>query len=284
MDANDCCILNAGGGSWAFAPLAEQLSRALWVDVAEEPRRANYLLLADDAVAKSRADFFIPFASLELAADKRSLARVFAARSVPTPETHLVGSLDEARRVAATRPDVSWCLKFPTGCGASGHRLLAAEMTVPEGWPRPLVVQEFVRVERPEVYRLYGAGGRLFGWVARRFPAGVKPSPWVAHARGARYELAGDPPAGAVAAARAALEATGLLATFGCSDLLRRPTGEWVVLEVGTDGMFNHVDRDLGLPELEREIQRQIAEAFWRRLGDRRPWGATWHLRPTAAA
>src|SRR3954462_9805660 len=105
MDPDDCCILNAGGGSWAFAPLAEQLSRALWVDIAEEPRRYNYLLLADDAVAKSRADFFIPLASLELAADKRALARVFATRSVPTPETHLVDSFDDVRRVAANRPD-----------------------------------------------------------------------------------------------------------------------------------------------------------------------------------
>jgi len=126
MDASDCCILNAGGGSWAFSPLAEQLSRALWVDVAEEPRHFNYLLLADDRVAQRCGDFFIPFASMEIASDKRSLARVFAARSVPTPETHLVDSLDEARRVAVARPATPWCLKFPTGCGASGHRMLTA--------------------------------------------------------------------------------------------------------------------------------------------------------------
>jgi hypothetical protein len=280
MNENECCILNAGDGSWAFAPLAAQLSRALWVDVAEEPRRHNYLLLTDDAVAAARDDFFIPFASMKLAADKRALARVFAQRGVPTPETHLVESLGEARRLASGASNTSWCLKYPTGCGASGHRLLTEETTVPDTWPRPLVVQEFVRLERPEVYRLYAAGGRLFGWVARRFPAGVKPSPWVAHARGARYEPSGDPPAGAVAAARAALDAAGLLASFGCADLLRRPSGAWVVLEVGTDGMFNHVDRDLGLPELEQEIQRRIAEAFWQKVGDWRPWGASWHPRP----
>src|SRR5688572_15686236 len=127
MDSHDCCILNAGGGSWAFAPLAEQLSRALWVDVAAVPRRFNYLLFADDAVARGRGEYFIPFASLELAADKRSLARVFAARSVPAPDTHLAESLDEARRIAATKPGTSWCLKFPTGCGASGHRLLTTD-------------------------------------------------------------------------------------------------------------------------------------------------------------
>jgi hypothetical protein len=70
------------------------------------------------------------------------------------------------------------------------------------------------------------------------------------------------------------LQATGLLSSFGCVDLLRRPSGEWVVLEVGTDGMFNHVDRDLGLPEVEQDLQRRVAEAFWARLGSWRPWGS----------
>jgi len=58
------------------------------------------------------------------------------------------------------------------------------------------------------LYRIYAAGGRTFGWVARRFPSGARVSAWVAHARGARYELAGEAPQLAVAAARAALEAT----------------------------------------------------------------------------
>ncbi|HET6248636.1 MAG TPA: hypothetical protein VFE47_13120 [Tepidisphaeraceae bacterium] len=47
--------------------------------------------------------------------------------------------------------------------------------------------------------------------------------------------------------------------------------------------MFNHVDRDLGLPELEEEIQRRIADAFWQRHGDWRPWGGeVWQRRPVA--
>jgi hypothetical protein len=185
-----------------------------------------------------------------------------------------------AERLLAAEPDRKWCLKFPTDCGASGHRFLTSGMTLPGAWPLPLIVQEFVKLQRPEVYRLYAAGGCLFGWVARRFPEGVKPSPWVAHARGAGYELAGDPPQEAVAAARAALEASGLLDSFGCADLLQAPGGQWVVLEVGTDGMFNHVDRDIGHPGLEQEIQRQIAEAFWGSFGSWRPWGGgDWHAR-----
>ena len=116
----------------------------------------------------------------------------------------------------------------------------------------------------PEVYRTYCAGGELFGWVARRFPIETLPSPWVAHARDARYVQLSEPPAQALLAARRSLEATGLLHSFGCVDLIQRPTGEWLVLEVGTDGLFNHVDRELGIPELENELQERLAAAFWK--------------------
>jgi hypothetical protein len=272
VNAESCCILNAGPGAWAFDGLARLLRAALWVDVSETPRDYNYLLRVEDRAPAECGELFIPYWAMELAADKRLLAAAFADSGVPTPETTLMSTLDEARRFQATRPEKEWCLKYPTGSGASGHRLLADVVSLPAGWPRPLVVQEFVRLERPEVYRLYGAGGEVFGWVARRFPEGARPSPWVAHARGARYAPAGDPPAQAVEAARAALSASGLLESFGCADLLCKPDGQWVVLEVGTDGMFNHVDRDLGLPALESEIQRRIAEAFWARRGSR-PWG-----------
>lgn len=275
MKTHSPCILNSGGGAWAFADLADQLSQALWLDVAEKPREFNYLLFVEDPDPLDCNELFIPYRAMELAADKRLLTKVFAAAGVPTPETLLVESLTEAEQVLI-ESNREWCLKFPTGCGASGHRRLVRDMTLPKNWPLPLVVQEFIRLDRPEVYRTYVAGGELFGWVVRRFPHGVAASPWVAHARGARYECAGEPPATAVAAARAALEATGLLESFGCVDLLCRPTGEWIVLEVGTDGMFNHVDRALGLPDLEQELQRRVAEAFWARLGRWRPWGSDW--------
>lgn len=274
MKTEVCGILNGGGGAWAFAGLADQLSRALWLNVSEIPREYNYLLLVDDLDPAACGELFIPYRAMQLTADKRLLAEVFAVAGVPTPETRLVGSLAEAELMAAKEPGREWCLKFPTGCGASGHRRLVPGMALPKSWPLPLVVQEFVRLDRPEVYRTYAAGGESFGWVVRRFPDGVTPSPWVAHARGARYAVAGEAPADAVAAARAALEAAGLLSSFGCADLLRCPTDEWVVLEVGTDGMFNHVDRDLGLPEMELELQRRVAEAFWTRLGQWRPWGS----------
>jgi hypothetical protein len=284
IGVESCCVVNGGGGAWAFASLAEQLGSALWIDVSETPRRYNYLLVMDEFGSSGVGELFIPYRSMELAADKRLLAKAFATGSVPTPETRLVDTLEEAQRLLQKTPDRTWCLKYPTSCGASGHRLLTPAMKLPKDWPVPLVVQEFVKLERPEVFRLYGAGGRVFGWIARRFPSRAKPSPWVAHARGARYELAGDAPAEAVAAGVAALQAVGLLDSFGCVDFLRRPTGEFLVLEVGTDGMFNHVDRELNSPELEREILRRIAESFWARVGWQ-PWGSgPWFPRPAIAA
>lgn len=284
MMPGECCVLNGGGGAWAFADLADRLRAALWVDISETPRSYNYLLVVEGMDPEACGDLFIPFQSMKLASDKRLLVQTFADAGVPTPATLLMGSLAEAERLLKTEAGREWCVKFPTGCGASGHRLLTPGMTLPRSWPLPLLVQEFIRLERPEVYRLYAAGGELFGWVVRRFPSGTEPSPWVAHARGARYELTGNAPDEALRVAQLAFQATGLLESFGCVDLLCRPSGEWVVLEVGTDGMFNHVDRELGLPDLEREIQRRIAEAFWARA-ERKPWGTgEWFPRPVPLA
>jgi glutathione synthase/RimK-type ligase-like ATP-grasp enzyme len=245
--------------------LALQLSAALGVDVSPVPRQFNYLLHVDDPARADGIRTFIPLAAIRLASDKRLLASVFAAHGVPTPETHLMDTFDEVRRFVGQRAEREWCLKYPTGCGASGHRMVSAVDAEPPNWPRPFVVQEFIRMDRPEVYRAYGAGSEMFGWVVRRFPEGARSSDWVAHARGARYVALADPPSTALDAARRALVATDLLESFGCVDLLRRPTGEWVVLEVGTDGLFNHVDRDLGDAMFETEILRRINAAFWLR-------------------
>jgi glutathione synthase/RimK-type ligase-like ATP-grasp enzyme len=264
ISRKDCCVLNSGSGGWGFEPLALQLSSALGVDVASEPRRFNYLLHVEDPTQPIEFDVFIPNKAIRLASDKRLLAAVFNEHGVPTPETHLLESYDQALRFIRERADSAWCLKYPTSCGASGHRLMTGESSEPPNWPRPFIVQEFIRLEHPEVYRTYCAGGELFGWVARRFPEGTRLSPWVAHARGARYVRLGEPPAAALLAARSALVATELWDSFGCVDLLRKPNGEWVVLEVGTDGLFNHVDRDLGDQEFEQELNRRVADAFWK--------------------
>ena len=281
---DSCCIWNGGGGAWAFAPLAQQLASALWLEISETPRSYNYLLATDGFDPVACGELFISHRSIEIAADKRLSAQAFAADSVPTPETRFAYSLQDAERLCQENRAREWCLKYPIGCGASGHRLFAPGMALPKDWPYPLIMQEFIRLERPEVFRLYGAGGEVFGWVVRRFPSGVKPSPWVAHARGARYEFLGNVPREAAIVGQAALKAVGLFHSFGCVDLLRRSSGEWLALEVGTDGLHNHVDRDLGCPELERDILRRIAESFWERVGQR-PWGTRdWFPRPMAGA
>lgn len=267
-NTNDCCILNGGSGSWAFEPLAEQLSAALDVVVSAEPCRFNYLLCLDTLPDDFPHQVFIPLSSLRIASDKRLMAEAFHRNEVPTPHTVLLDLFSEVLQFVTQHAESEWCLKFPTGCGADGHRMIAASSPEPPYWPRPFIVQEFIRLERPEVYRLYCAGGELFGWLARRFPAGCQPSPWVAHAQGAHYERLGEPPQAALFAARAALLATGLYETFGCVDLLCRLSGEWVVLEVGTDGLFNYVDRELDNPELEAELLQRISRAF-RRAADR---------------
>lgn len=264
-------ILNSGPGAWAFEAHAERLSRALWLPVSSVPAEYCYLLGWEGAGPPGGSRLFIPWEAIGIAADKRRVAEAFLQAHVPAPVTHLPDSPEEVRAILASAASREWVLKWPTGCGAGGHRRLTADQPVPEDWPRPYVLQEFIRLERPEVYRLYGAAGEIFGWNARRYPRGVEASPWVAHARGARYEIEGPAPAEAEAVARQALAATGLLDSFGCVDLLPAPEGRWLALEVGTDGVFNHVDRDVGDPALAEELDRRVAEAFWSGIGDP-PW------------
>src|SRR5688572_4847162 len=158
-----CAVLNTGCGAWAFEEHARRLSRALWLDVSEDPREYVYLL-GWDLPEPPQAELFIPYRSILLAGDKRLLAGLFPEAGVSAPRTLLLNTPDEVCEAVRSETGRQWVLKYPTGCGASGHRLLDAGSPVPEGWPRPYVVQEFIRLETPEVYRLYCAGGETFGW------------------------------------------------------------------------------------------------------------------------
>lgn len=268
-------LLNAGTGAWAFEEVVVRLASAFWLDATEIPGDYNYVL-ACDGPEPPTGRFFIPFEASQVASDKRLQAAAFTQAGISVPETHLLETSDEVRAILQRDSHVRWALKWPTGCGGAGHRLLRADDPIHEDWPRPYVLQRFVELARPEVYRLYCVAGETFGWNVRRFPANTTPSPWVAHARGARYESAGDPPEAAISTARAALEATGLLASFGCVDLLL-DNAVWRVLEVGTDGPYGYVDRDIGLPGASEEIDRRLAEAFWADEPSP-PWGTTaWH-------
>lgn len=265
---NSIGILCGGSGAWAFEPLAVALSEAIGVPVLKQPGRLNYVLTCDDVESVAPEASFIPPDAVRIASDKRLVAKVFADQGVPTPETHLCEDLDGAKRVASSRGGM-WCVKYPIGTGAAGHRMFEPSTVLPQRWPKPLVLQEFVELERPRVYRIYCAGRELFGWVVRQHPDEHSRDPWVAHARGAQYEIEANAPPEAQETARAALAATNLLQSFGCVDLLPAGRRGWLALEVGTDGVYNYVDRALSAQEFEHELTRRIAMSFRKWAGSR---------------
>lgn len=259
-------ILNSGDAAWVFEEHANRLSKALGVSVASSPARFNYVL-GWDQPEPPPGHSFIPFESVELASDKRHMAQVFEQQGVATPRTYLLDSQLEVQRLLEREDGSRWVLKWPTGCGATGHRMIEAGVPLLLDWPKPYVVQQFIQLEVPEVYRLYAVAGETFGWNARRFPKGGKTSPFVAHAQGARYELESELPEEAKEQAIRALRATRLFDSFGCADLMKDSNGRWLVLEVNTDGLFNHVDRDIDVGNIASDIDDRLAQAFhvWQR-------------------
>lgn len=262
-------ILNSGAAAWAFEAHAAALADVLWVEVGASPFEQNYLLAWDGELQSIQS--FVPMEGIRIAMDKRLQAEVFQKAGVPIPETHLLANEGEVRRVMGNDKDHKWVLKYPQSCGAAGHKMLQTGESIPEDWPKPYLLQEFIHMDAPEVYRLYCVGGEFFGWNARRFPEGTKPSPWVAHARGARYVHLEGAPEEAKLAAEAALKAARLFESFGVVDLLPSKRG-WLILEVGTDGLFNHVDRDVDNRQLTDEIDKRLAESFWKDT-PAKPWG-----------
>lgn len=254
-------ILNAGETAWIFEAHARHMAKILNVPIQETPADFNYVLGWDETQIIN-GESFISFEAMRLSSDKRLLARCFQENDVATPRTLLIETEDEMRDFLTQNHDSEWVLKWPTGCGATGHRLVSHCSVVAQDWPRPFIVQQFIRLERPEVYRLYAIDGETFGWNARRFPNGAKASPFMAHAQGAHYEDAGMVPYEAEVQARRAMQATKMLSSFGCADLMRDVNDNWLVLEVGTDGIFNHVDRDIKVCGIESETDRRLATAF----------------------
>ncbi|WP_299410584.1 hypothetical protein [Acaryochloris sp. IP29b_bin.148] len=268
MSSINVGILCGGSSGWVFEALAEHLSQVLSTQVVQHPAKFNYVLAYDKPDEIRENAWFIPFEGIHIASDKRLVAQSFHIANVCSPQTLLCDDLKTAQQEVLRDSSRNWCLKYPTSTGATGHRIFNAGTSIPTDWPLPIILQEFIELERPEVYRTYCAGGELFGWVVRRNPDATSKNPWVAHARGAQYSDCGEVPKEAVNVAAEALRATGLLQSFGCVDLLFSPSKGWVVLEVGTDGIFNHVDRDLGIPHLEHEMDLRLADTFWHRVRD----------------
>jgi hypothetical protein len=84
-----------------------------------------------------------------------------------------------------------------------------------------------------------------------------------------------SPNQAAIEVAKSALIATGLYDSFGVVDLLRDLNGKWYALEVGTDGIYNHVDRDFDNDNLTDELNERLAIAMWKNIGTP-PWGKSW--------
>ena len=255
-------ILNSGNGAWAFQDLAESLADSLKIEVRNVPSDFNYVLSCPEANIKAiEHKMFVPYRGIKLASDKRLLADVFIKNSITIPQTYLINTYSEVLAFIQNTTE-QWCLKYPIGCGASGHRMIRDLQDIPQTWLQPYVVQKFIKLKELQVFRLYCAGGILFGWNRRKFTSQDNCSPWVAHANGAVYEVLKEAPEEAKNLTSKALKACELYDSFGCVDLLQDNDGNWLVLEVGTDGIFNHVDRNIGNSDLELEINQKIAAAF----------------------
>jgi glutathione synthase/RimK-type ligase-like ATP-grasp enzyme len=270
-------ILNPAHG-WAFEGLAQMLSSALWIDVRSAVGDFNYLLELDDRIDRINLNTFIPIRSIELASDKRKLERVFDRFDIKRPKTFILEDVDRIDEIIKAYPQDAWVLKYPTGCGGMHHRLIEHSSQIPVKWERPFLLQQFIKSDRPEVYRLYCVDGDIFGFNARRFADSADRTLWVSHANGARYVHGEDPDNKAIEIAKQAFIATGLDRSFGAVDLIKDNAGEWYVLEVGTDGIYNYVDRDLDNEDLLNEINERLAKAFWQRIGVP-PWGKAWKYR-----
>jgi glutathione synthase/RimK-type ligase-like ATP-grasp enzyme len=268
-------ILNQSDGKWAFEDLAQMLSRVLWIDIKEEVGDLNYVLAIDNKINTNNLNTFIPIHSIDLASDKREVEKMFEKFKVRRPKTFVIPDKGRVQAVIKEHTQCLWILKYPTGCGGMHHRLIEDSSQIPEGWESPYLLQEFIKSDRSEVYRLYCTDSELFGFNARRFDDITNKTPWVSHANGAKYVHGEKPNSKVIEIAKQALIATNLYQSFGIVDLIKDRDGEWYVLEVGTDGIYNYVDRDIENDSLLHEINERLAKAFWKRLGTP-PWGKAW--------
>src|SRR5687768_10466033 len=116
-------IINVGSGAWAFEPIAQHLSQVLPAPLLPGADLV-YLLGWEENTPPECHAMFIAWDSIQLASDKRLLAENFARHGVPTPRTYVLENEIELRRFLERESRAEWILKWPTGCGGSGHRLL----------------------------------------------------------------------------------------------------------------------------------------------------------------
>ncbi len=257
-------VLHRGPLRRLFGDFPAQLANLLDVPILDDDRGVDLgLILAWDG-SPPRCRGFVPFDAILAAEDKREQFRRFHAAGVSIPESRLFDDFEAARAFAVSDPARRWLLKWPVGSGSVGHALINRESQVIPLWNPPFLIQEFIALDRPEVYRVMGCGGELFGFTVRTFPPGTPSHPLVSTHRGAVFALAGQVPPDVASQSRQALTLFGLLSTFGCVDLILPPKGAVLVLEVNADGLTQFVDRMPSLPGLSRELDERLRTAFHR--------------------
>jgi hypothetical protein len=249
-----------------FGEFPVQLASSLDMPIMDNDSDVDLgLVLAWDG-PPPRCRTFVPFDAIVAGLDKREQFRRFQEAGVSIPESRLFDDFETARAFALADRRRRWLLKWPLGSGAVGHTIIDHDTCVTPIWKPPFLIQEFVALERPEVYRLFGCGGELFGFNVRTFPRGTPSKALVSTHRGATFGLAGIAPLAVADQACRALSAFGLMSTFGCVDLILPPDGRVLVLEVNADGLHQFVDRVPSLPGLAREMTDRLRLAFRRAL------------------
>jgi hypothetical protein len=265
-------ILHRGPYQRLFGNFPERMARVLDVPITDDDSDVDLgFVLAWDDKTPPRCPTFIPFETVASVHDKREQVRRMVAYGVSLPESHLFNDFEELKRFVAGHGDRRWLLKFPSATSGTGHQVVTPETRVTPLWSAPYLLQEFIALEDPCVYRLYGIAGEIFGFNVRRFSDGEAKQPIVSLSTGAHYELAGTPPKAAVEETRRALESVDLLRSFGCVDFLLLPGGDVRVVEVNTDGLYQYVLRVPMLPTLEAELDERFRAAFHAALAEVRP-------------
>lgn len=240
---------------WLFGHIARDLAEKIGIEVTEYPKGLSYLLSDPRGCVGYKA--YIPLDAIEIASDKRLIENRFILFGVNRPKTWLLEESAAVHRLLEQNKDSRFIIKYPTSCGASGHYICKGKFDQKRNWPLPYLVQEFVELETPKVYRVYMVNGEYVGSNVRKFPDGIK-NDLVAHAKGARYYYDETVAESGIDEAIKALYATGLSSSFGVVDLIRK-NDSWLVLEVGTDGIYNHVDRDFDNASLYNKLHEMIS-------------------------
>ena len=260
-------ILHSTPWNRIFGQFPTYLSQLMGLPIVETDERLDFAYLVGWSPARAPScPTYISYESILIAHDKRKQAHAFARAGVSIPETHLLDSIETLYTFYRRRRDKQWVLKWPVGCSGMGHQMLTQETQITTFWQPPFLVQEFVRLERPEVYRLYATDGETFGWVVRRALPGKGASPWVSYSLGAEVEFFENPPQEVIPEVGRALEATGLQHSFGAVDILRSSEGRWLVLEVNTDGIFSYVERQVPAQALREQLDHYVAQSFQKHL------------------